>query len=644
MRWQEPLPAIRGQHVEKSLVRFDTLPPRDLAHRAAQRAESMVKNRLSFFDLNDVFLGDPIRWNHEHSIDRPAPMGFAPAIDYRDRDLTGDAKVVWEPSRCHQHVVLARAYMATGDERFAASAVKQIESWIEQCPFGRGMQWRSPLEIAIRAINWVWTFDLIRRSQSATPEFRSRLEESLYQHVWEISRKYSRSSSANNHLVGEAAGVFITTAYFDAWAESEQWNRRAFECLSHEINIQSYHDGGGREQAIGYQLFVLGFFFSAGLVARASARDFAPAYWARLERMCEFVNALCEGGEALPMFGDADDGRVLDLCAAATDPRPLLGIAASLFDRVEFAITAGKTADDAIYWMCGENALARVGEMRRTTLPSVLKSRAFPETGCYLLQSGQPGERSAMSLSFDCGELGWGPLAAHGHADALSVHLRIGGVDVLVDPGTYDYFSFPEWRRYFRSTAAHNTIVVDATDQSEMLGPFLWGVKARAHCIEWAPNFDGGRVVGEHDGYTRLKSPLIHRRSVTLDASQMALQIEDVLECDSKHEFRLHFHLGESCRAVMKRPNDVQVEFEGGLLEFRFQLDLRVELVGGDDHCGIGWVSRGYHSKTRSTTIVAAGSAASTAKFMTHLTVRLNHHRDGVPEEIATSTLKVSHA
>jgi hypothetical protein len=132
-------------------------PPRESTKRLVARANAILSHRFSFFDLRERFLGDPIRWNHEHAVDRPTPMRFSPSIDYRDFRETGDAKVVWEPNRHHHLVVLGRAWRLTGDEKFAQSAVAQIESWIEQCPYGLGMNWRSPLELAIRMINWTWS-------------------------------------------------------------------------------------------------------------------------------------------------------------------------------------------------------------------------------------------------------------------------------------------------------------------------------------------------------------------------------------------------------------------------------------------------------------------------------------------------------
>ncbi len=124
--------------------------------RLLAQADRAATHRLSFFDLEDVDLGTPIDWNREYGTGKATPIGFAESIDYRDHAVTGDCKVVWEPNRHHQLVVLGRAYRATGDVKYAAAVVEQIDSWIAQCAFGCGMNWRSPLELAIRVINWTW--------------------------------------------------------------------------------------------------------------------------------------------------------------------------------------------------------------------------------------------------------------------------------------------------------------------------------------------------------------------------------------------------------------------------------------------------------------------------------------------------------
>ena len=179
----------QGFHVFNKWNDGDRAASDEWKQALVQRAERIADHKLSFFDLQDAFLGARIDWNRDHAHGRSAPTGYSQSIDYRDFHVTGDCKLVWEPNRHHHLVVLGRAYRATGDRRFAEEAVSQIQSWMDQCPFGRGMNWRSPLELGIRLINWVWTIDLIRDSGVVTKDFRSRFLHSVYLHLWEIITK-----------------------------------------------------------------------------------------------------------------------------------------------------------------------------------------------------------------------------------------------------------------------------------------------------------------------------------------------------------------------------------------------------------------------------------------------------------------------
>ena len=84
------------------------------------------------------------------------------------------------------------------------------------------------------------------------------------------------------------------------------------------------------------------------------------------------------------------------------------------------------------------------------------------------------GTKDEVIAVMDAGPLGYLSIAAHGHADCLAFTLAVAGRAILIDPGTYCYHSEPEWRDYFRGTAAHNTVRVDGCDQSEIGGAFMW--------------------------------------------------------------------------------------------------------------------------------------------------------------------------
>jgi len=583
------------------------------------RAERIAEHRLDFFDLEDKHLGDPIVWNRDHKRCQDTPMVFSAALDYRDVTEAGDCKFVWEPNRHHQLVVLGRAYRLSGDARFAKAVAEQFDSWLKQDPFGLGMNWRSGLELGIRLINWVWTLDLIAESRAVDDQLQHRILDSVSRHIWEIDRKYSRGSSVNNHLIGEAAGVFVAASYFDNLKGTAAWRTRSRAILEREILNQTFPDGGTREQAIGYHLFVLQFYVVAGITARATGQDFSQSYWSRLEKIFEFLSILSEGGDAPLAFGDGDDGYVLDLGENPRSVREWLAVGAALFGRGDFKAWA-RGCSEPVEWLLGEQ-----GRHDYEVVPELQTKRcvstAFEDSGYYLLQHGELDAPDRISVVFDCGPLGMGALAAHGHADALSFTLRAFGRDVLVDPGTYDYFSYPQWREYFRSTRAHNTVVVDGRCQSEMLGLFLWGNRAEAHCLSWEPTDAGGRVVGEHDGYTNLKDPVTHRRTLEFDGPGRSLMIRDDIIASAKHEIEIFFHLAEHCTVSRAGENRYLVDVGPGTVAIELDSRLKVEEFKGSEAPICGWVSRGYHQKQPSTTLVGRCVSEGDASLMSRIDI-----------------------
>ncbi|MBW7992323.1 MAG: heparinase [Planctomycetes bacterium] len=564
------------------------------------RAERITEHRLDFFDMKDKYLGDPIIWNRDHKRDQDTPMTYCASLDYRDVEETGDCKFVWEPNRHHQLVVLGRAWRLSGDIRFASAVAEQLDSWLKQNPYGVGMNWRNGLELGIRLINWVWALDLINESGVIDELLQHRILDSISRHIWEIDRKYSRGSSVNNHLIGEAAGVFVAASYFGNLRNASRWQAKSRAILNLEIRNQTFPDGCNMEQSVGYHLFVLQFFVAAGIAARASGQDFPESYWSRLEKMFEFLGVLSEGGEALPAFGDGDDGYVLDIGNDSRNVREWLAVGAVLFERSDFKAWAGGYAEP-VEWLLGKHArqsFKTIPEPQNKTSTS----RAFKDSGYYLLQRGEFESPDRISVVFDCGPLGMGALAGHGHADALSFTLRAFGRDVLVDPGTYDYFSYPKWREYFRSTRAHNTVVIDGRDQSEMLGLFLWGRRAKAECLSWQPSDVGGKVIGEHNGYMNLDDPVTHKRMLDLDGQELV--IRDDIIARGKHKIEVFFHLAEHCVVNPAGRNRYLVYVNSGTIEIELDSSLQVESFNGSKDPICGWVSRGYHQKEASTTLV----------------------------------------
>lgn len=559
-----------------------------------ERADALAAGSFTFFDQQNVQLGEPIDWNRDVKSGVRAPLRFAPSVDYRDVRESGDCKFVWEPNRHHHLVVLGRAYRATGELRFAEAVRNQLHSWLDACPFGRGMNWRSGLELGVRLINWVWALDLIQPSGLIRGALRERLLRSVELHVWEIARKYSRGSSANNHLIGEAAGVYVACGYFKALPGCEHRRQEARAILIDEIEKQTNEDGGSREQAFGYQIFVLSLYLTALSAARGIGDIWPPQFWRRFDSMLQYLDTLSPEGRPLAWYGDADDGYALDLNDAPRDVASILEWSDSLIDR---RIRSGQTAS----WI--PDAKAPWNRPARETAKTISSSVAFPQTGYFVLSAKSPDGLNEARLLMDCAPLGYGAIAAHGHADALSFTLRAFGSDFFVDPGTYDYFTYPAWRAYFRSTRAHNTIEIDGADQSEMRGPFLWGKRAGTEALNFEARPNGGRIQAQHDGYTRLSDPVVHRRMIDLNETGL-IEINDEVLARNSHELRIYFHLSEGCKVVQRDMHDLTIEADRGALHLRMDPRLEVSTVLGSQQPILGWVSGGYHRKSPTTTIV----------------------------------------
>ncbi|MBC8027910.1 MAG: alginate lyase family protein [Steroidobacteraceae bacterium] len=589
-------------------------------------ADRVLAGRYSFFDLEDCELGDPPQWNRDPLTQRVADTRRASSIDYRDERIVGNIKYLWEANR-HLHLpTLAQAYSLTGDARYGLGIQRHIDSWIEQCPTGRGPNWCSALELGIRLINWSITWQLIggTRSRLFASEdgaaFRDRWLKSVFAQTRMIAGNLSRFSSANNHLIGEATGVYIAASTWPLWNEMRIWGETCRGILEEQCIRQNAPDGGNREQAFAYQTFVLDFLILSGLTARAHHEDFSPVYWRRLEVMIDFLASLTDVAGRLPMIGDADDGYVVKLA-----PEPgfsahasLIATGAVLFDRPDLAAKAG-AADGKTVTLLGVQAVRRLAQMKERGRAGFKPRRQFTESGYYLLGTAfdTPDE---VRLLVDAGPLGYLSIAAHGHADALSFSLSVGDREILVDPGTYAYHTEPAWRRYFRSTRAHNTVGIDGLDQSVQAGNFMWTDHATARCIEFDAGSDVQRFVGEHDGYARLEDPLVHRREIVFDAANQTIEIVDVLRCESGHAAVRAWQIAEDCQ-VEKHGEGLRITTGRTevLMEPLEPLE-RVEIHRGGTADQGGWISRRFGLKVPGTTVLWHSRVTGATTLRTRVT------------------------
>ncbi|HET7649849.1 MAG TPA: heparinase II/III-family protein, partial [Gammaproteobacteria bacterium] len=284
-------------------------------------------------------------------------------------------------------------------------------------------------------------------------------------------------------------------------------------------------------------------------VAEAFPDACSPGQQTEVKRWRELVGAMLEWLDAMTH----PDGEIVLFNDAA------LGVAPPRAELAEFANRLG------------------VAHNRSQSLP-VLHLR---DTGYLRVQVGP------ATAFLDAGPLGPDYLPAHGHADTLTFELSLHGRRVLVDTGVSTYQDGAE-RLQQRGTAAHNTLLVDGEDSSEVWGAFRVARRARVFDVEVESLPDGVAVAAAHDGYLRLKGRTVHRRKWKLETD--ALTIEDTVAGHGEHDVHLAIHVHPDFSVFVDEAGLVIIQDGDGSAIARMSFDswLVTEVASYDYHPEFG--------------------------------------------------------
>ena len=620
-RWRSAPPACPGVTGARFTAvlpaeAIAAVPP-DAAKRLMAEADRLMDGHVEYFGVVRDDLADPDWW-YDPKTGRRAPSGYAFDVPYRSEDAVGDIKQIWELSRHHYLTQLAAAYAITGDERYAERVAEHLRSWWEANPPLRGVHWVSGIELGIRLLSWVW----VRRLLDGWPGAAALFEDNpvalnqIWHHQRWLAAFPSRGSSANNHVIAEAAGQFAAACAFGWFPASERWRADALRSLERHLRSNTFLSGLNRELASEYHGLVLELGLAALAEADAAGVPVPATVRLVLLRMTDALAAVVDNRLRPPRQGDADDGHGLVLDGAGTDRwGSLLSTGEAVFGRLAWwpAVTGTDVRTPLLA------ALIRPYQ-KNGTGPAVSRPASrpghFADAGMTILRG--PEE---IWCRCDGGPHGFLSIAAHAHADALSVEVRHDGVDVLADPGTYCYHGQPEWRQYFRSTLGHNTLELDGADQSVSGGPFLWTRHAKSRVLVADPSGEqAARWSAEHDGY----QGSVHRRQVELIAESQELKVVDEVRGPGG-AVRLAFHLGPAITADLV-DNRAELTWTRDGEDRRAVLDLPGQLSWqthrGETDPPLGWYSAGFGRKEPATTLVGTGFTGGTEGFTTVLRFR----------------------
>ena len=501
---------------------------RDLSRKTLEKARRVLDGHIDIGAL--VFRGTPPDWHVDPTTHLAWPTVFHGDIRVRDRDEIGDVRAVWEVNRMQWLFDVANCYWVTEDDRYAEFSEKIIGHWIEANPIDLGVNWKSGMEAAIRAQTWIWLAFLLCFSDR--PRLSAVLVHGIWSHIIHVEANLSRFSSANNHLMIEAATLFIAGVLFPEFEASGRWRRTGERVVAHEALRQIRPDGVSAEQSIHYHAFVLEALLMMALLAERNGILLAPIVLDRIRGMMRFLATVTDGNGRVPAIGDSDDGRVSPLCSEDESYYTYLLTLGSKFGD---GPTPGDHFSARARWVVGDDT--RTVKSASEAQQDSLVMTVFSTSGYVAIHDVSSRRR----IIFDAGPHGLEQLCAHAHADALSVTLSVRGIDVLIDPGTHVYNIRRLERDALRSTEAHSTVVVDGGSQSESAGPFVWLTKTDAVLEHSAARPWFAFAVGYHDGY----EPVRHTRMVLAVAHDLLIMVDWLDGDKGTHSYLQTFSLGE---------------------------------------------------------------------------------------------------
>jgi hypothetical protein len=302
-RWAKP-PACR---LIPSSARPSFPDPPPLSSPAA--AEKITHHRFDLLGYQDLDFGNPIDWHFDPVHQRRAPRIAWYKIPFLDFDQIGDHKIIWELNR-HQHLV------TLAQSGFRDEILAQWTGWQTENPYPIGINWASTLEVAFRALSWLWVRHILG-------DFHPDLLPALHLHGWHIERYLSTYFSPNTHLLGEGVALFAIGVMCPQIAEASRWQARGWQIILQQAEAQVRPDGFHFEQSVYYHIYARDFFEFARALAARNGIPIPPSFQQTIEKMDTALAALSQAGRP-PNFGDDDGGRVIvSLRRPVSAPLPL---------------------------------------------------------------------------------------------------------------------------------------------------------------------------------------------------------------------------------------------------------------------------------------------------------------------------------
>jgi uncharacterized heparinase superfamily protein len=384
---------------------------------------------------------------------------------------------------------LGVAYLTSGEEKYYLKFRGLAESWIGGNPLGQLDGWH-PYTISLRVVNWIYACELFGSAIAEDEPFWEKFLQSLYRQCDFLFHNIEYQGYGN-HLLANVKALIFGGVLFEG-AAPKRWLGAGLRLLRQELDEQVLGDGGHFERSPMYHLIVMKDLIECLIILQNNGYSVPPRLKQKIEDMARFAGAILTPEGRIPLLNDSAH----DL---TPEPMELIGIARYLCKNERLLEHRSFS-----YLLLDASKEGSPPSLRGDGFGSI----AFKDTGYFVMRGPQ-----GSGLILDCGPVCPDYLPPHAHADTLSYELWVGGAGVITDSGVYEYTA-GVWRDFFRSTRAHNTVVIDGEDQSEVWGSFRVARRAYPQDVVWISTEEGDYFSGGHDGYRRLQNPVLHHRKV----------------------------------------------------------------------------------------------------------------------------------
>lgn len=558
-RYSVPLDQVRNEQ-------FVFFPPDGNGCKLWREAENASRLQRGIFRFlnSEKSLGFPVDWNP-----------------------TGTTRL-WRYNLHYFDYALDLALLARHESNASCADLMErlFMQWIEANRIGEGIGWHS-YPIARRIVNWVQACTL------ATPEtvFKGRSTEmawisSLYQQARYLE-DHLEVDVLGNHLLANGKALVFAGLFFGGKTGS-RWVEIGQRILQEGLQDQILNDGGHEERSPMYHAIVLQDYLEVLLAYQLN--EIPVPDWVRdqLIRMADFLDAIRHPDGEIPLFGDSAFG----IAHAATD---ILATAERLLN------APGRWGDARPGNYCALLAPADVGSSPILSAPH----QPLP-TFCATGYSKLTGSRKGDAMIIDTKPLGPPHLPAHGHCSLFSYELSICRERIVVDSGVEEYEP-GMWRSFWRSTRAHNTVVVDGAEQSEIWGSFRAGQRVQLLQSNCAHARNSGIFMGTHGGFAGQREPTPHRRIVAALPGGLWI-VFDKVSGNGSHAVESLVHLAPKAECAITE-SFASVSLNNIELRIYPYLDIagnsaRMTSVSGSTNPIQGWYASEFGNREANTVIV----------------------------------------